>query len=76
MTTMLGTDLDCATQKLCVSDEKQDSHPKLTAKSPPESHPLIWDTFDKWISHIRRMDLSFAGVLFLYNSTLQLVRLT
>ena len=32
--------------------------------------------FDKWISHIRRMDLSFAGVLFLYNSTLQLVRLT
>ena len=32
--------------------------------------------FDKWISHIRRMDLSFAGVLFLYNSTLQLVMLT
>ena len=32
--------------------------------------------FDKWTSHIRCMDLSFAGVLFLYNSTLQLVRLT
>ena len=31
---------------------------------------------DKWISHIRLMDLSFADVLFLYNSTLKLVRLT
>ena len=45
MATMLGTDLDSATHKLRVSDEKQDSHPKLTAKLPPESHPLIWDTF-------------------------------
>ena len=33
MTTMLGTDLDCATHKLCDSDEKQDSRPKLTAKT-------------------------------------------
>ena len=32
--------------------------------------------FDKWISHIHHMDLSFAGVLFLYNSTLKLVQLT
>ena len=30
----------------------------------------------KWISHIRWMDLSYSGVLFLHNSTLQLVRLT
>ena len=45
MTTMLGTDLDSATHKLCVSDEKQESHPKLTEKSPPESHPPVWDTF-------------------------------
>ena len=45
MTTMLGTDLDSATHKLCVSDEKQESHPKLTEKSPPESLPPVWDTF-------------------------------
>ena len=38
--------------------------------------PSFGTLFDKWISHIHRMDLSFAGVLFLYNSTLQLVRLT
>ena len=45
MATMLGTDLDSATHKLRVSDEKQDSHPKLEAKSPPKSLPPVWDTF-------------------------------
>ena len=43
--TILGTDLDSATHKLRVSDEKQDSHPKLEAKSPLESLPPVWDTF-------------------------------
>ena len=45
MATMLGTYLDSATHKLCVFDEKQESHPKLTEKSPPESLPPVWDTF-------------------------------
>ena len=45
MATILGTDLDSARHKLRVSDEKQDSHPKLEAKSPPESLPPVWDTF-------------------------------
>ena len=45
MTIMLGTDLDCETHKLCVSDEKQELHPKLKEKSPPESLPPVWDTF-------------------------------
>ena len=45
MATMLGTYLDSATHKFCVSDEKQESHPKLKEKSPPESLPPVWDTF-------------------------------
>ena len=54
---------------------------RIHTQNSPRNHllsliPSFGTLSDKWISHIRRMDLSFAGVLFLYNSTLQLVRLT
>ena len=50
--TMLGTYLGCATQKLIVSDGKENFYPSLKEQSLPKCQPPIWDS-------IGYMDFSF-----------------
>ena len=56
--TMLGTYLGCATQKLIVSDGKENFYPSLKEQSLPKCQPPIWDS-------IRYMDFSFWSHWFL-----------